>query len=494
MRRAVGTLFTTVFLLLGILGGAQASGQETADSKIPTLVSGAYHNCVVTDIKELDCWGSNVFGNKNQRFNTLQATPPPNLGPIKSVFAGAYSTCAVLETGEVLCWGLLSAGPVPEQLINPTSIVLGFQEACALLESQEILCWSVGLQNDVVLVDGQDWVEIVGPRFCARKESGLVYCASSDYVFTPSEYFREADSLISGTDQCVIFQGRIECTPPQSANDYRKIPIGLFNVRAASVGYGHMCAILETGSLQCWGRYQDEDNSFGGQTSVPKDLGAVTEVSLGGYHTCARRVSGAVWCWGSGKYLDLTVKQSTVPQHLRSFSFTKIPANPVLGTPVYKQVLAPFTGEWDAGTVLTYRWLVGGVEVSGANTSEFAPRLGDIGKKITFEVRAEKLDYQTVTISGESTVVERAKLTYAKPKISGAAKSGNTLLASAGNQASGTKITYSWMLNGKAIPKATARTLKILPTMKGKKVSVKATFTRAGYVTSSQTSLSVTVK
>jgi hypothetical protein len=496
MRNKIVIFLTVVLVLSGTLGGAPASGQETSDPTTSTLVSGDYHNCYVTNIGEIGCWGSNVFGNKNQRSNVLQATPPPNLGPVKSVFAGSYSTCAVLETGEVQCWGLIK--DVPQQIVNPTQIVLGFQNACALFETREILCWTVGLRNDLIFVDGSDWIQLASngeSNICALKESRQVHCTTFEGEFAPSEIMPIADSLIPGTNQCVIINNGISCTSNAiSPGSYRQLPKDLGAVKSATVGGGHMCAILQTGFLKCWGNYQDADSSFSGQTSVPKDLGVVTEISLGEYHTCAKRVSGAVRCWGSDKYLELTVKQSTVPQHLRSFNFTRVPANPILGTPVFNQSLRPFPGEWDIGAVLTYRWSVGGVEVVGASTDQFVPRLQDIGKTITFEVSAEKLDYETVTISGESGVVQPAKIAYAKPKITGTAKLGNTLKASAGNQVSGTKITYAWLLNGKPISKATARSLKILSSMKGKKVSVKVTFTRAGYVTSSQTSLSLTVK
>lgn len=80
-----------------------------------------------------------------------------------------------------------------------------------------------------------------------------------------------------------------------------------------------------------------------------------------------------------------------------------------------------------------------------------------------------------------------------KVKITGAAKVGKKLTAVPG-KAAGAKITYKWFSNGKAIKKATGKTLKLTKALKGKKVTVKVTYAKTGFTSVTQTSKAVKVK
>ena len=63
-------------------------------------------------------------------------------------------------------------------------------------------------------------------------------------------------------------------------------------------GVGHACAVLESGSVTCWGN--DEYGEVGHvQRGVAiAGLKDVSQVSLGEYHSCALDKSGHVKCWG----------------------------------------------------------------------------------------------------------------------------------------------------------------------------------------------------
>lgn len=102
------------------------------------------------------------------------------------------------------------------------------------------------------------------------------------------------------------------------------------------------------------------------------------------------------------------------------------------------------------------------------------------------------------TTVGSVTVAEDAPVTEHVPvtgtvKVTGAAKVGKTLKAIPG-VSDGATITYQWLSNGAPIPNATGQTLKLSKALKGKKVSVQATYGKDSYLPTTQTSKAVTVK
>ncbi len=85
----------------------------------------------------------------------------------------------------------------------------------------------------------------------------------------------------------------------------------LAGVRAMVAGYGHTCALLETGSVRCWGR--NDAGQLGDGTMEPR-AGPVAVAGLpatvialaagGGHeggHTCALTTTEEVWCWGDNR-------------------------------------------------------------------------------------------------------------------------------------------------------------------------------------------------
>src|SRR5205807_9107416 len=70
-----------------------------------------------------------------------------------------------------------------------------------------------------------------------------------------------------------------------------------------AAGQQHTCAVLDDGTVQCWGR-----NNYGQLgdgtlitrlTPVPvSNLGTAISIAAGAFHTCALLSSGTVRCWG----------------------------------------------------------------------------------------------------------------------------------------------------------------------------------------------------
>ena len=76
-------------------------------------------------------------------------------------------------------------------------------------------------------------------------------------------------------------------------------------VAAISANAGHTCALLDTGSIKCWGDNHDGqlgDGSFVSSASSVgvQGLGAqAVEIGVGQSHSCAFVRGGGLSCWGN---------------------------------------------------------------------------------------------------------------------------------------------------------------------------------------------------
>ena len=82
---------------------------------------------------------------------------------------------------------------------------------------------------------------------------------------------------------------------------------------AITTGYYHTCAILDDGSVSCWGN--NGDGQLGDGTTTNRNTSAQTSslgadrtavaITGGEYHTCAILDDGSVSCWGDNEYRQL---------------------------------------------------------------------------------------------------------------------------------------------------------------------------------------------
>jgi alpha-tubulin suppressor-like RCC1 family protein len=201
------------------------------------------------------------------------------------VDAGLANTCALLDTKGIICWGYGNSGqlgygstiqgpgfvPLPPGR-TPTQVDSAAEGTCAVLDDGSLACWGYGL-NGALGNDSQD-------------------------------------NIADGQGQTIIQAGPV------------RLPLGRTAVQVSTGGYQHTCAVLDNGSLACWGSgnagelgYNDQVNVGDGEPGsltirqrgvVPLPPGrTVKTVSAGYFHTCAILDDATVRCWGSGVFGQL---------------------------------------------------------------------------------------------------------------------------------------------------------------------------------------------
>ena len=239
---------------------------------------------MILDNGDLKCWGNDGDGQLGDGGWGGDLNAPPsaaiNLGTGRTavaVSAGHATTCAILDNGELKCWGSDDGGQLgnggsntkigspPSTAIDlgmgrtAVAVSVGYAHTCAILDNGDLKCW------------GSNSYGVLG--FSSSISSSL-------------------------------------SSPPTSAID---LGSGRTAV-AVSAGKYHTCAILDNGSMACWGRNNVGQLGDGTTTdrvtpALTNSLGAGrTAVALetgnngpggGAGHTCAILDNGDLKCWGS---------------------------------------------------------------------------------------------------------------------------------------------------------------------------------------------------
>ncbi|HJQ92709.1 MAG TPA: RCC1 domain-containing protein, partial [Candidatus Thermoplasmatota archaeon] len=83
-----------------------ASATPAPAGDVIGVSAGAYHTCVLRETGNVDCYGSNEFGQAADYLG----------GDATAVAAGHYHTCVLKETGNVDCYGRNDDGQAADYL------------------------------------------------------------------------------------------------------------------------------------------------------------------------------------------------------------------------------------------------------------------------------------------------------------------------------------------------------------------------------------------
>ena len=332
-------------------------------SEVTDLVSGPSHTCALLESGRVACWGLNDLGQlatqpatgafevldplgiatTEEAFYSARAALVEGVQGVARLAAGESHTCALLDDESVRCWGNAGGGQLgagdfsedecegrpcsrqPVKVVGLQSVVelsLGALHSCALDGAGELRCWgsrALGVETEgLPTCDGTPCatepllvqtpapvVQVAGgfAHTCVLLKGGEVRCWGVNVlgsVGIASPWTETAGGIRVHED--VQLPARVE------------LPAAAAELFAAPGGF-NTCALLEDGSLHCWG-----DNSYGqlgnGETSEPcAGTGAsafrcsavpvevdldlpVKRAALGERHACAVTADDSLYCWG----------------------------------------------------------------------------------------------------------------------------------------------------------------------------------------------------
>jgi len=331
------------------------------------------HTCLVLANRELRCWGDNEYaqlGSGPSAVGTDQSAPVAVIGiaNAKSVHTSISHSCAQLTDGSVKCWGSNVFNEIsdintpyyatPENvpiLANAADINMTFGLSCAVPASSNFHCRgditnvlsSVTNKQALSLAAGAYHSCFVLPNFTAEcigdnlsgQLGNLSLIASG--VPVPVNGISTARTIAVGAiHSCALLEsGAVRCWGSDADGQLgdnsgltllSSTPVEvntINNATAIALGADHSCALLQTGSIKCWGRNtsgQLGDNSLSSNNNpvtVPGITNAVA-ITAGTAHTCALLVNGRVMCWGAndaGQLGNGSTTQSSVPVFVSGF-------------------------------------------------------------------------------------------------------------------------------------------------------------------------------
>ena len=255
--------------------------------KAINVSAGSDYTCVVLDNFSVKCWGGNAVGRLgNESTANLLAPEPLANVPLKrratAVSASSDGvTCVLLDIGALNCWGNiwfvthadnadLGASPgigdypgevfgLPALTFNggsPAQTLIAGSVSAAILGDGSLRLWGTGALGQL----GQPGESYLG--------------------LTPSD---------------------LAAVPPVDFGPNR-------TVRAVGLGAIHACALLNGGQVTCWGGNSDGQLGHGNTDTLdykPKEFEPVylgghsaLQVATGHSHSCAILDDGTVKCWG----------------------------------------------------------------------------------------------------------------------------------------------------------------------------------------------------
>ena len=258
-------------------------------SRSTQISLGGDHSCALLTTGVLKCWGANGngqlgLGNTNDYGDTAsevgKGLPAVNVNKtVKHISAGYNHTCAIRSDNTTVCWGNNSMGELG--IGNTNSIGDGNNEM-----GNKLVAVNLGTSYATKLSGGLEFT-------CAILATGQVKCWGDNtygQLGVSGNHGNESGTMGTKLPAIDFGSGR--------------------TAKAISTGRQHACAILDNSTVKCWGANTYGQLGTGDTSSVVYpviatnpvvDLGTgrtAKAIAVGAFHTCAILDNGTLKCWG----------------------------------------------------------------------------------------------------------------------------------------------------------------------------------------------------
>jgi alpha-tubulin suppressor-like RCC1 family protein len=254
-------------------------------------------------------------------FNAPQEGVPAT-GIVKTA-AGLEHSCALTDAGGVKCWGdnwegklgngsvINSTFPVDVVGLNAGVVDISgtHKHTCALTSTGRVQCWGRNWHGE--LGDGTTEYRVT-PVTPVGLESGVAAIAAGG--------FHTCALMEDGSVRCwgANWHGQVG----DGTDTERHVPVEVveLEVKAIAIATGkyHTCAVLETGGVRCWGynKFGNLGNGPDEDKWVPTNVdglnAGVADIALGENHSCALLVEQRVMCWGNNEHGQVGVGNTEI--------------------------------------------------------------------------------------------------------------------------------------------------------------------------------------
>ncbi len=330
---------------------------------VTSIAAGYTHTCALLSDTTVKCWGANAShewsgdpidpvpsysgGAVGDGTTTVRPAPVTVIaGPgetaalsgVRSISAAAYYTCAVLNDNTAKCWGnspqQASLAPIPvmadatHPLANVASLTTGDDMACAALLDGGVICWGAGLLGDqhsevgvprtlpvAVTVGGAQAASLGGTTSLALAHNVGYIRPNGDVTLGHSCAIGDVGGVDCWgfNDVSQLGDGAVGTTESEYQRDYA-VPVvagprstdALTGASAIAAGGYFTCALLDGGSVKCWGLGYSGDSLEGVGAPLPLAVpgGPVVAIAAGGQTFCALLASGTLLCPGLTSALE----------------------------------------------------------------------------------------------------------------------------------------------------------------------------------------------
>lgn len=306
---------------LGVTRGQDGLFVQSLDPVEPTgipggivdIAAGNDHACAVNSSGSVYCWGRGYPGNGTLNVNSgSMPVRAGSLTGVVSVATGNLTTCAVTSGGNLWCWGHNSSGQVgnnstqtastPVQITSMNGITrqvaLTSAAACAVTTSGGLKCW--GDKAAMLGFSPQPTANIIAPRDVPNLAAGVKSVAVGDY--------HGCAVMETGTVKCWGDNGSGQLGRGNFLSSLTPVDVVDIVSGASSISVSRLynsniytsCAVV-SGNLKCWGNYLPNAVSLGAMVNRPKDVSTetVSSLDIGTRHGCIATTSGKGMCWGN---------------------------------------------------------------------------------------------------------------------------------------------------------------------------------------------------